>query len=390
MRLQEDEWITGLILHIPTIDIGASKRQKLHMSTIDEVARVATSVEGLTVSTPCECAAEVENRRILTAIFKVILNTGEKKVFGTTNRGYPQRYLPVAPDWYLTGMTAKTGEVDGKQQFTRLGLLQAQLPDKGDYSVLPEPDAPPRPTPLQALLWDEDYSGMLQLSIWDHPTLELVYETDHSTGFEDGVHRDLIPHQALIWARDQQDLRSLRRVSGFVVVTGARLGGETPTQDVCGVSAEYDPKSALMRRMIGITKSSPGAELKFEDPWRHFEIDGPGGEVITEVQYAMTQEKPKPMAMKVSPDHYHSAGGSIQLTVCFQIRTSRGRECCWGEVGSHNWQTLRAPPGETLVGLVVAFSEPSGYDNGSETRYTHCKMGSVAALSMPLGIPEGS
>lgn len=51
MRLQNNEWITGVILHIPTLDICAFERQKYRHATVDEASRVATSPQGLTVST---------------------------------------------------------------------------------------------------------------------------------------------------------------------------------------------------------------------------------------------------------------------------------------------------------------------------------------------------
>lgn len=341
MRLQKNERITGVILHIPNLDICGWERKR-DGEMVDEASRVATSPQGLTV----------------------ILNTGQTRLFGTDKRGFSKRYLPVAPNWYMTGMTGMTGEIDGKQQFVRLGLLQAQHPELADYSILPEADAPPKPTPLQSLLWDEDYSDVLHHNIWDHPTLGM-FQANRVARSEDTIHRDLIPHQALIWARDERDLRSLRRVSGYIVA-GSTYCDEIYMDDVCGVTAEYTPKSALMRRMVGITKTSPGSEMTFERPWRHFEIDGPGGEIITEVQYAM-HEKPK----------------------AIKIRTNRGRECYWGEAPAHNWQSLEAPPGETLVGLVMTFAEPKGCSRQDmASGRSRCIMSSVAALSMPLGVPE--
>lgn len=79
----------------------------------------------------------------------------------------------------------------------------------------------------------------------------------------------------------------------------------------------------------------------------------------------------------------------ILTLIYLQIRTNRGRECHWGEKGVQDWYRLEPPPGETLVGLVMAFAEPRGYDNEKKT-YAHCKMSFVGALSMPLGIPEES
>lgn len=47
-----------------------------------------------------------------------------------------------------------------------------------------------------------------------------------------------------------------------------------------------------IQTMIGINKNVPGSDMRTPDPWIHFNIDGPGGELVTEVQYAM-HERPK-------------------------------------------------------------------------------------------------
>lgn len=232
-------------------------------------------------------------------------------IFGTTNRGYSQRFLPAAPNWCITGMTGMIGEVKGKRQLTRLGLLQAQNPGLIDYSAAPEPPIPPKPTHLQSLLWENNYFDLLHHDIWNHPTLRLVHIASHATRINQVVHPDLIAHEALIWAGDERDLRSLTRLSGFVVLGGTRLvlsRGMYGVHDVCGVNAEYTPESALMWRRIGINKNSPGSDMENEDPWMHFDIDGPGGEIVTEILYAM-QEKPKAMKVRepTNPPPSHPA-----------------------------------------------------------------------------------
>lgn len=76
---------------------------------------------------------------------------------GATDQGYTQRLLLASANWFITGLTELTGEIEGKQQFLRLGLLQAKDPTLSDYSELPEDSTVPEPTTLQSLLWDEDY-----------------------------------------------------------------------------------------------------------------------------------------------------------------------------------------------------------------------------------------
>ncbi|KUI67408.1 hypothetical protein VM1G_03131 [Cytospora mali] len=337
-RLEESDWITGIILHIPAITIERCREAR------DWNVFTSTSIQGLTA----------------------ILNTGEKMLFGATERGYSQRFLSAAPNWHITGMTGITGEVDGKQQFTRLGLLQAQNPDFTDYVSRPEAAAPPGPTLLQSLLWDRDYSDLLQYNIWVHPTLRLTQADDENRRELD---RDVVAHEALIWARDQHDLRSLKRLSGYILFgdTTSSLdarGDGIDIPDICGMTAEYSPESGLTRRMVGVEKNCPGPDLASEETWENFEIDGPGGEFVTEVQYG------------------------VWCRTMLRIRTNRGRECLLGDEKGLRAQSLTAPPGETLIGLMMAFSEPKGF-NGPCTDL-HLNLTFIGALSMPLGIPEES
>lgn len=57
MRLQQNEWITGVILHIPNLDICGCKRKRYNEMVYEasrvatSASRVATSPQGLTVST---------------------------------------------------------------------------------------------------------------------------------------------------------------------------------------------------------------------------------------------------------------------------------------------------------------------------------------------------
>lgn len=186
------------------------------------------------------------------------------------------------------------------------------------------------------------------------------------------VPEEVLPLEALIWAKNAEDLRTIKRISAYVTEGGTISGTGDDGQsfsriyhDVCGARFEYVPDCKQPKRFVGIGKEvwddDTGGDWE-EDNMVHFEIDGPGGEVVTRVEVAM-HENPK--AMKVR------AIGSSALVVAAellkQLFTNRGRETYWGEQKVENWRVLEVPQGETVVGLVFAFGQPSGWNNETKT-----------------------
>lgn len=295
MRFGAEEWIKGLVLHLPV------------PTDLDDDG-LETSLKGITV----------------------ILDSGRRSVMGDTSGCHMQRLLSVAPDWCITGMRGTTGFVRDNLQLTRLGLVEAQPPGLGDYSVPPHRLLGPRQTQLEQLSWDDDYSQVLGQSIQEHQTLELTLPREWyypSTGYSPN---SLLPHGALIWAKDAGEQRALRRFKGCIV-SGRGFTGPAHLC-VSGISAEHEPAADPGRREVVVNK----AVGLFES----FDMDGPGGEVVTEIE---VPKEDFPRALK--------------------IHTSLGRTCSWGEAGTvsfsgeriKDWRSIKAPTGKTLVGLVVSF-----------------------------------
>lgn len=306
MSLDEGDWITGLILHIPSLNFGSAKKRHHANPPKDPNGRVHISPKGVTVRNSYSRRLQQRKQRMMLIFKQFMFKSGGKTHVGATDQGYTQRPLLASANWYITGLADLAGEIEGKQKFIRLGLLQAQHPGFSDYSELPEDNTPAEPTTLQSLLWDEDYSHLLGSPIWDHSTLRIICEPRHMGLSSTGTHRDLLPHEALIWARNSEDLHGLKRLSGYVVagcpilVSNHNGFQERHVDDLCGIMAEYAPSTKLMRRRIGINKNEPGSDLKTPDPWVHFDIDGPGGEMVTEIQYAM-HERPKAIKVSLMP-----------------------------------------------------------------------------------------
>lgn len=123
------------------------------------------------------------------------------------------------------------------------------------------------------------------------------------------THQQLVSQEALIWAKDMTELRQLKRVSIFTTYThtGDIRGVKVEAYHICGLGVDFLAERTGDRRVVGVegkvdvddqkadlsTLNGPriphgaGAKLggmKGDGNFRvDLDIDGPGGEIITEV-----------------------------------------------------------------------------------------------------------
>lgn len=205
-----------------------------------------------------------------------------------------QRLLSANPDWCITGIEGTTGFVTDNLQLTMLGIVQAQHPDVADYSVPPHHVPTQLPTQLGQVLWDDDYSQILGHHIQQHQTLRLTESErfQKSNGF---LRSHLMPHGALIWAKDVTEHTALRRLTGYIVSSEKEA-----KRCLYGVIAEYDATEDLAPRAVGVEKTAAaGSDVKPTELFESFDIDGPGGEVVTELEIPWETYKTYTMALKV-------------------------------------------------------------------------------------------
>lgn len=68
------------------------------------------------------------------------------------------------------------------------------------------------------------------------------------------------------------------------------------------------------------------------------------------------------------------------------MHTNRRRTCSWGDADKATWDSIKAPFGETLVGIVVKFGGlDRSIDDADEEGLVQSGMSVVAGLSMRLG-----
>ncbi|KAL1632887.1 hypothetical protein SLS58_011280 [Diplodia intermedia] len=184
------------------------------------------------------------------------------------------------------------GVTNGK--IYRLGLLQWTRPPMDDFALLETfDDDSDAPFP-QRCLWRNDLREYLpdpRDRVWNLPSLRVVRPNDNSP-------EDMVPCEALLWAKDLNELRQITRLSANVIVGGTVSGtgedGKWYTRNyhvLCGASVQYTPEYGQPERFVGLNaQDAGGVDVDKGDQTPRtmvdFDIDGPGGEEVTSVKVA--------------------------------------------------------------------------------------------------------
>lgn len=207
----------------------------------------------------------------------------------------------------------------------------------------------------------------------------------------------MLPHHILLWSRTPEDLKDLRRITTFSIVAGecsSGNGDRWPIPDLLGftfsrkgtwVAEERAPQivgsfgpvpcQASEWKEEGwygskkwtdedgnAVKPLNPSDLKLDEKYpsfdekymEHFEVDGAGGEEVTEVH--------------VSQDFK-----------AVKLKTNKGRECYWGEGRRNQWYTKVANDEEYIAGLSVCFGRLGGYSWRAKM-YGHWKLSELGVV----------
>jgi hypothetical protein len=293
----------------------------------------------------------------------------------TPKAGFSRRVLAVSSGTDLIGIVGQIGEADkvncSESQpwscpvITRLGILQATRPgDEADEDSEEWEDDPSVPQ-AQKLLWLHGAAEIkvndTSVPVWSHPAIRVLdfQFGEHHQGPDVPV--DALPHQILLWGNEKAEAKHLRRISAFVI-----KDGHWPLASLCviGMRAEFEEGFEEVVRSIGSGRPSEQGDLEAEPEsldWKdenlvHFDIDGRGGEYVSEI-------------------HVHGDARAIKLLTNYE------RECHFG-ADADGWNVYKPEEGEVLVGMAVAFGTPA---NESETRkYNRLRPTTVTGLVRPI------
>ncbi|TKW48760.1 Serine/threonine-protein kinase spk-1 [Colletotrichum tanaceti] len=242
----------------------------------------------------------------------------------------------------LVGMMGQTlGEI-GEEVLASLALLYASRPVRGASLDVGDGESwTAHHNPLAAHLWKDSSATVRGDWVWEHDRWLALNTLPLRS------HADTIPKEMLLWARTPSEIHvhDLKRLSGWLA---PRLVGDMSSDDMyelCGLRAEYGSSRAT--EVIGMTEID-GRSWP-EDELVHFEIDGGGGEFVDEIGMASASGEPSSLYM----------------------RTNRGREVVFARPSSAREaascrRARISPAGGSVVGVVLAFGRPGGWDVETE------------------------
>ncbi|VUC32685.1 unnamed protein product [Clonostachys rosea] len=307
LQFQKYEWISGIILHIPPIDPLAPSVSP----TYPKPPNTLTSPKGISIR----------------------MSTGVTISVGETGVGHCQRPLISPSGQTVVGMAGNVGIIQGKPRIIRAGLLLC--PRSLPTASLALPSEIPNPPLAQAFLWTQSAFQVQGRPLWENEQLRLrIFKGGLAMQPSNYFHDDIVPHEAFLWAQNRSQLQALKTLTIYSVQTGTRptSRGVEITKTIGNLRADFDDASGL-DPLFARSAEVNGTPIP-DNMLETFEIDGPGGERIIELSARM------------------------------------GREFLWQAHGnvSDGWRFITVPDGhEALAGLILAWSDPFGYDPAGST-----------------------
>ncbi|RLL96312.1 hypothetical protein CFD26_105094 [Aspergillus turcosus] len=312
--IQGNDWINGMILHIPT----------QHRLT-DPTA--ATAIKGVTV----------------------LLKSGGRLELGDVTDvlgGHSVRRLSVSDKCVLLGLR---GEIAEDHTIIRLGLVECLDPTQ-DETYPEEERMANAPLNVQILgrsvddipfvhrlLWSTEGFAIYHHDhdddspIWDHPDVHVLPLLEPQSDQD-----DLAPCQIIHWASYPRNIRRLESISAWVYTEDSVLpdtDAKRPVTNVLGMTAKFTKRGWEPGSHVGLNRRVATEKgYSFYNKLQRFEIDGSGGEYITEVG--------------VAADQSWSA---------IKLRTNRDREVVFGQQDASFDKMATATEGHAIVGLAAQF-----------------------------------
>ncbi|KAL4917878.1 hypothetical protein BDW62DRAFT_201429 [Aspergillus aurantiobrunneus] len=236
----------------------------------------------------------------------------------------------------------------------RLGIVECQRQEK--HTIRHDKETSSRSSPLNDLLWYRyetcSIRGLseprLRGSLWLSPNARVLPLTRTEAYTREGlVDSDLVPYHVFRWAKSPEDLKDVGTIAACVTSSGDVVSFEFHFQDLSTSHCELELLKVAAKRGV------------YLQPHR-FDIDGEGGEYVSEVQIS-----------------------TAYLQRAIRLKTNFGRQVCFGKEDGQEWEIQRAPEGEVLVGLVVAFGLPTGW-SAVKGKYILGKLSSATSLSERL------
>ncbi|KAK5661827.1 hypothetical protein OQA88_9930 [Cercophora sp. LCS_1] len=200
-----------------------------------------------------------------------------------------------------------------------------------------------------------------------------------------------VHNEPLVWGQTKQELESLISITAYVVKGPAMRHDDKGSKtkkvwinevEILGLTVEFSPESSIAPRTVGLRENPLTGK-----PWtkaftRTLEIDGKGGERISEVHWFCDGFRESTRATPGQPWRG------------VRILTNKGQEALWCNAAQNadntrtmeRWMRYKPEEGDVLVGLVTVFEDPCDDTAKSfkEQIPLPPKLSLLAAMALPL------
>jgi len=386
LHLKAGDWIKGIQVFVwPTYQDHTRSGIRTIKNRDDSVAVNEGYINGMTVS-----LLRLLTRDHGSNALQICLTSGAERVAkaAVASSDKAHRMLSVLPGMHFVGLKAETTSVSipsTKPQnigntntiiqngtISRLGLLQAPQPS-------PNPFTPPTYAPKQLVLWAPEaniYSETTRKTYPIYAAPDIHIHTFPSHDPPAFVHVDMLPYQLHLWA-EHNNHKYLQRIMTFEIAdengkasilglthkTTHAYGGQDTMGNAGPVPAQMGERWKKAKSTNELELWKRGPQTWDENYTKHFDIDGPGGEVVREVHVTSNRRG-------------------------FKLVTNWGREGLFGETeGVNSWEVRKARKGKVVVGLTACFGHLGGWSEGAQawSHFGLWDLGVVVAVMEEMG-----
>lgn len=371
------DWVCGIILHIATIRNPLPPDARYRRVEPDFLM----SPKGLTI----------------------LLLRGAELHFGETSQGHPQKVLVTRPGHWSAQIVGIMGQLNVRPPdeenlvvFSRIGLVRAYEEDMEDAGRVLMETWINEPSDLDYgrdnLLWKKDYADVLGQPIWNHPKLRFHgYDKGSFYSYNDlGIVRtadkptrqDLIPQEAFIWAKDEEEAKQLCRVSIYTKAVD-KYTTDFPKDEVKKVYGITGFEAVYLsgeRRIAGKIYDGPWVKQVEQRPgygrdvalWSvsgeepellrsDLDIDGAGGEVISSIACMSPADRnrfPGVLEVRFSWSSLLARISLVTNVGLHQLHTNEGKVGLCVLADDLNFESSFIPEGsDFLVGMLLTFTD---------------------------------
>lgn len=148
---------------------------------------------------------------------------------------------------------------------------------------------------IERLLWAPGYDPGYRSDIPPHIRI-LDFPNFRDTLYPENL-INFVPHEIIFWAKTRAQLPRMKRISAYVASSSSNVNQTA----VLGLRVEYQPQG----KDVGQIETQTNANYLnwTEEHLDYFEIDGPGGEYVTEIEVGWVDEL-ETVALVVSYSQY--------------------------------------------------------------------------------------